>query len=61
MDLTKLVGKTEIAAKKAIEDAGLSSRVECKDGEQYMLTMDHNPCRVNLTISKGKVVSTRLG
>jgi len=56
-----VIGMSEADAKKAIEAAGLTSRVKFRDGVPSMGTCDCNMQRVNLSIDAGKVTSVSFG
>lgn len=56
-----VVGMSEDDALKAISDAGLTSRVVARDGEEFPVTMDLQPDRINLTIDDAKVTKATVG
>ncbi len=51
--MENLVGKTEQEAEILLK--GQSFRIVERDGKQYIVTMDLNPTRYNLTITGGVV------
>ena len=57
----KLIGLTEAEAQKVAAEMGWQLRVAMRDGEAYMLTMDYQTNRVNLTITKGYVAAVVVG
>ena len=57
----KLIGLTEDEAQKVATEMGWQVRVAMRDGEAYMLTMDYQTNRVNLTITKGYVTAVVVG
>ena len=57
----KLIGLTEAEAQKVATEMGWQVRVAMRDGEAYMLTMDYQTNRVNLTITKGYVTAVVVG
>ena len=57
----KLIGLTEAEAEKVAAEMGWQLRVAMRDGEAYMLTMDYQTNRVNLTITKGYVAAAVVG
>ena len=59
--LKKLIGLTEAEAQKVATEMGWQVRVAMRDGEAYMLTMDYQTNRVNLTITKGYVTAVVVG
>lgn len=61
-DLTaQVIGMTESAAIDLIRSTGRAVRVESRDGEEFMLTQDFEPDRLNLTIVNNSVTGVRLG
>lgn len=60
-EATKLVGLTEEEATKVSESNGWTVRVSSRDGEEFQLTMDYMPNRVNLAIVDGKVTGVSVG
>lgn len=56
-----LLGMTEAEASAAAESNGWVVRIAARDGEQFALTMDYNPFRVNLTIDGGVVTDVFTG
>lgn len=56
-----VIGATEAEAIGVLAAAGLSSRVVRRDGEDYMVTLDYSPTRVNLSIAEGRVVGANVG
>ncbi|MGA0862553.1 MAG: hypothetical protein ACO3RB_01535 [Ilumatobacteraceae bacterium] len=56
-----LVGLAEDEAAKVAESRGWVVRIAERDGEQFMLTMDYVPSRVNLTIAGGRVTGASVG
>ena len=57
----KLIGLTEAEAQKVATELGWQVRVAMRDGEAFMLTMDYQTNRVNLTITKGSVTAVVIG
>jgi hypothetical protein len=53
------LGESDAAAKA--EQDGYSYRIVARDSEQFPVTMDYNPKRVNLTIEDGVVTRAALG
>lgn len=56
-----LLGKTEELAIKAVLDAGLLYRIVARDGDEYALTADYRPNRVNMRIVDDLVVDAVVG
>ena len=56
-----LPGMSEVDAVAAIEKAGLTSRITSRDGEDFPITMDYRPDRLDLQIVNGKVTSATIG
>lgn len=56
-----LVGLSEDEAAKVAESRGWIVRIAERDGEQFMLTMDYVPSRVNLTMTSGRVTAVSVG
>lgn len=50
-----LLGESEATAKTKIEDAGYSWRIAHRDGEDFALTEDYSPTRINLYIRSNHV------
>lgn len=61
MDIKSLVGKTYTEAQDLVQRAGLTIRVTSKDGQKFMVTMDHHTNRVNVDVVDDIVTSARLG
>lgn len=61
LDVASLLGLDEAAALFAIEAARRPSRIVARDGEEFMVTMDFVPHRVNLRIDGGVVVDVEEG
>lgn len=57
----QVIGMTESAAIDLIRSTGRAVRVESRDGEQFMLTQDFDPERLNLTVVNGSVTGVRPG
>ncbi|WP_138274919.1 hypothetical protein [Rhodoluna limnophila] len=57
----KLIGLTEQAAIDAIREAGYSHRIAERDGEQFALTEDYSPQRINLLVADNKVFDVWVG
>jgi hypothetical protein len=57
----KLIGLTEQAAIDAIKEAGYSHRIAERDGEQFALTEDYSPQRINLLVADNKVFDVWVG
>ncbi len=53
----ELIGLTYEEAKQFNYDM----RVYCEDGENYMLTMDFKPNRINVEITNGLITNLHLG
>lgn len=56
-----LVGKETDVALMLLEMLGVRHRFSRIDSQRYLLTMDHVPDRVNLTVDNGIVTGARLG
>lgn len=56
-----LLGMSEAEATSAAEANGWKVRIAARDGEQFALTMDYSPRRVNLTIEAGIVTYLFIG
>lgn len=56
-----LLGMSEAEATSTAEGNGWVVRVAARDGEQFALTMDYNPKRVNLTVVDGVVTDVFIG
>ena len=56
-----LLGMSEQEANTTAEANGWVVRIAARDGEQFALTMDYNPKRVNLTIDNGVVSDVFIG
>jgi hypothetical protein len=56
-----LVGCTEADATSRAQAAGWTVRVVRRDGEDFAVTMDFNPARLNLSIEKGIVTDVNPG
>jgi hypothetical protein len=59
--VSQVIGMTESAAIDLIRSTGRAVRVERRDGEEFMLTQDYEPDRLNLTIVSNSVTGVRLG
>ena len=57
----ELLGLTEDEAVAYAESQGWGVRIAARDGEQFALTMDYSPTRVNLTIEGGFVTYVFVG
>jgi hypothetical protein len=57
----KLIGLTEAEAQKVAIELGWLVRIAMRDGEAFILTMDYQTNRVNLTITKGLVTNVVVG
>lgn len=57
----KLIGLTEAEAQKVAAELGWQVRVAMRDGEAFVLTLDYQTNRVNLTITKGFVTAVVIG
>lgn len=57
----ELLGLTEDEAVAYAESQGWGVRIAARDGEQFALTMDYSPTRVNLTIEGGFVTYVFIG
>jgi hypothetical protein len=57
----KLIGLSEDEARKVAEQSGWTVRVAMRDGEAFMVTMDFQTNRVNLTITTGSVTAVTIG
>lgn len=57
----ELLGLTEAEATAAAESRGWTVRIAARDGEQFALTMDYSPTRVNLTIDNDLVTYLFIG
>lgn len=56
-----LVGMGKEMAITLLENGSVDFRLEKEDDEEFFLTMDLKPHRINLTLAGGKVISTRRG
>jgi hypothetical protein len=56
-----LLGMSEQEATSTAEANGWVVRIAARDGEQFALTMDYNPKRVNLTVDNGVVSDVFIG
>ena len=56
-----LLGMTEAEATSYAESQGWTVRIASRDGEQFALTMDYMPTRVNLSIDQGLVSYVFIG
>lgn len=56
-----LLGMTEAEAADYAENQGWAMRIASRDGEQFALTMDYSPTRVNLSIEQGLVTYVFIG
>ncbi|MFN8125728.1 MAG: hypothetical protein U0R64_04380 [Candidatus Nanopelagicales bacterium] len=57
----KLIDMTEAEATAAAADAGMTVRVVERDGQQFPVTMDYSPTRINLTITGDRVTGATVG
>ncbi len=57
----KLIGLTEAEAQKVAAELGWQVRVAMRDGEAFILTLDYQTNRVNLTIVSGSVTAVVVG
>jgi len=57
----KLIGLTEAEAQKVATELGWQVRVAMRDGEAFILTLEYQTNRVNLTITKGFVTAVVIG
>ena len=57
----ELVGLIESDAVLRAQQAGLTTRVVERDGEQFPVTMDYSSTRVNLVITDGTVTTATIG
>lgn len=57
----KVIGMSEADAIELVRSTGRGVRVEMRDGEEFMLTQDFAPDRLNLTVVADKVTAVRLG
>lgn len=60
-DADLLVGLAEDEATKVATSRGWTVRIAERDGEQFMLTLDFQTNRVNLSITKGRVTAVAVG
>ncbi|MEY2966440.1 MAG: hypothetical protein RLY50_490 [Actinomycetota bacterium] len=60
-DADTVIGLTEDEATKIAADRGWTVRIAERDGEQYMLTLDFQVNRVNLSITGGRVTAVSVG
>jgi hypothetical protein len=56
-----LIGLDEASASSAAEEAGMTIRVEQRDGKRLGLRRDFRTNRINLTVERERVVATRVG
>lgn len=57
----EVIGMEKLAAIAKIESAKQVARIVVEDGEDFIVTMDYRPDRLNLEIVGGKVVSVHRG
>ncbi len=55
------VGLSKDDAIAAAEEAGVPWRIEREDGEDFALTMDYRPDRVNFSVEDGVITAVRAG
>lgn len=60
MNLDDLIGIAENEALKTIRAAGYLDRIVSRDGEDFIITADLRPDRVNLTIRGNKVIDAEI-
>lgn len=56
-----IIGKGLREVNEIVTEAGCTFRVVSRDGERYVVTMDHHKDRVNLTLVEGKVTGYTFG
>jgi hypothetical protein len=56
-----LVGKTKVEAIKLLQKDNIKHRIIKEDGTNFMVTMDFQLNRYNLSIEKGIVTEVRIG
>lgn len=56
-EVASFVGLTEAEAEALASERGWTVRIAARDGEQFQLTMDYRPERINLTIDAGTVTA----
>lgn len=56
-EIASFVGLTEAEAGERATASGWTVRIAARDGEQFQLTMDYRPERINLTIEAGTVTA----
>lgn len=56
-EIASFVGLTEAEAGERAAASGWTIRIAARDGEQFQLTMDYRPERINLTIEAGTVTA----
>lgn len=61
IDTSVYIGLSEQEATELANSKGLTSRVVRIDSEEFMVTMDYSPTRLNFEIDGGKVTSVTLG
>jgi len=59
--INALIGMTKSQALAYTTEHELSVRIAREDGDDYMLTLDINPNRLNLIIEWGEVSAVKLG
>lgn len=57
----QLLGFDEESAQTCVEDAGLIWRITARDGEDFFVTLDYNPQRVNATVNVSIVTEITVG
>jgi hypothetical protein len=56
-----LMGLDDASANSVATEAGMTTRVEQRNGKRLSLRADLRPTRINLTVESGTVVATRVG
>lgn len=57
----KVIGMSEDQAVAMLQSLSLTTRVVSRDGQDYPVTMDYSPRRVNLWIENGVVTNVSVG
>jgi len=56
-----LLGFDEESAQTCVEDAGLTWRLVSKDGEDFLVTLDYDPQRLNAVVAASVVTEITVG
>lgn len=61
LELEYLIGKNKHDVQKIVEYHGYSFRITSENGNDYMITCDFNPERVNVKIQNDLIIDADLG